>query len=238
MVCLANKTLVNFVRRAQYIAPLHHIKLKGLFSECPRSRSKKFPNKLASNLKLGENRMLASVNHLEALRLLKIEHQDIRDLIDELTGEEMIRPDTIKYGLYSDQKLSFKDLLAHLICYEVYALEAIDEWSIGAKHPIIEAMADYRESTRIHYSGIAQRAHCSLDEMLEEWESTRLQLEEFLSLITEDEWRAPAPYETDEPTDLGGMLEPILVAPPRPMYRHLPVHIPDSIAYINSLRKA
>ena len=37
-------------------------------------------------------------------------------------------------------------------------------------------------------------------------------------------------------SDLGGMIEDILVLPPRPMYRHLPVHIPDAARYIRSLR--
>jgi hypothetical protein len=32
------------------------------------------------------------------------------------------------------------------------------------------------------------------------------------------------------------MLEEIIVTPPRPLYRHLPVHIPDSSEYIRSLR--
>ena len=34
----------------------------------------------------------------------------------------------------------------------------------------------------------------------------------------------------------GGMIEGILVLPPRPMYRHLPVHIPDAARYVRSLR--
>ena len=180
--------------------------------------------------------MLASVERSEALQLLKLEHAEVKALIDELSDEEMTRPDTIKHGLYSDQQCSFKDLLAHLICYEVYAIEAVHDWKTGNKHPVIDAMKDYRESTKIHYGGIADRAHLTLEEQLDEWEQVRTQLESIFDELTDEEWRGQAPYPVDEPTDVGGMLERIIVAPPRPMYRHLPVHIPDSSVYISQLR--
>ena len=178
--------------------------------------------------------MLASVDRTEALRLLKIEHDAVKALIDNLTAEEMTRPDTIRYGLYSDQHLSFKDLLAHLICYEVYAIEAINDWKIKAQHWVIDGIVD--DGMKIHYGGIADRAHLSLDEQLEECRRVYAQLEEMFATLTDTEWRAEAFYPTDYPTDLGGMIERIVVAPPRPMYRHLPVHIPDTEAYIARLR--
>lgn len=181
--------------------------------------------------------MLASVEREEALRLLKIEHDAVRALIAEMTAEEMTEPDTIRHGLYADQACSFKDLLAHLICYEDYALQALEAWWQGEKHWIIDTMDDYRESIKIHYSGIADRAADSLQDVLDEWQDTHATLEATFAQMTDEQWREPAPYATREPTDLGGMLEPILVAPPRPMYRHLPVHIPDPEAYIRSLRR-
>ncbi len=180
--------------------------------------------------------MRASVSPQEALELLKIEHQSVFDLIHELSDEEMTRHDTIRHGLYSDQQCSFKDLLAHLVCYEVYTIEAIEDWNITAKHWVIDAMQDYREGTKIHYGGISQRVSSSLIEQLEEYQTTAKQLEQILADMSDDNWRAEAFYPVDEPTDLGGMIERILVAPPRPMYRHLPVHIPNSKAYITSLR--
>ena len=45
-----------------------------------------------------------------------------------------------------------------------------------------------------------------------------------------------APWADGQDTDLGGMIEGILVLPPRPKYRHLPVHVPDTRAYMRSLR--
>ena len=180
--------------------------------------------------------MLASVSPQEALDLLKTEHEAIRYLIRELSNEEMTRPDTIRYGLYADQQCSFKDLLAHLITYEVYALEAIAAWRVGEKHWISDAMASYQWGKEVHYRGIESRRSLSLQALLDEWESTQADLEATFANFTEEEWRGQAPYEIQHATDFGGMLEAILVAPPRPMYRHLPVHIPDSAAYIQSLR--
>ncbi len=179
--------------------------------------------------------MLASVETDEALRLLAIEHGAVRALIETLSDEEMLLPDTIRYGLYPGQHCSFKDLLAHLITYEAYALEALREWQAGREHWIIEAM--HSRSREIHFGGIAAREGCSLAEVLDEWETTQQGLEDAIAGLSAAQWHGKAPYPTAEPTDLGGMLEVIVVAPPRPMYRHLPVHIPDSDAYIQSLRR-
>ena len=55
-------------------------------------------------------------------------------------------------------------------------------------------------------------------------------------ILTDDDWRRAPSFAMPEPTDLGGMIEGIMVLPPRPMYRHLPVHIPDAGQYIRSLR--
>lgn len=182
--------------------------------------------------------MLATTNPDQAVELLDVEHEAVRALIQTLTAEEMTLPDTIRYGLYPDQKLSFKDLLAHLITYEAYSLEALDEWQQGRKHWISDAMQSASESRRVHFSGIEDRQHKSLDEILDEWETTQAQLKQKIQQLSTEDWRQPAPYPTAEPTDLGGMMEAILVAPPRPLYRHLPVHIPDTLAYIEAIRQA
>jgi hypothetical protein len=182
--------------------------------------------------------MQATTDRATALRLLEVEHNAIRELIDALTDEEKTRPDTIRYGLYSDQRLSFKDLLAHLVTYEVYTLESIEEWMQGRKHPILDILDTYQGGVRVHYGGIEQRAAVPLSGVLEEWETTQARLMQTIGNLSDDQWRSPAPYATDQPTNLGGIVEFILVQPPRPLYRHLPVHIPDSQAYIRSLRRS
>ena len=180
--------------------------------------------------------MRATVDPAEALRLLRIEHQDVSALIDELADDEMTRRDTIRYGLYYDQECSFKDLLAHLICYEAYTVEAIHDWQKGRKHWVIDAVKDARQSREIHYGGIADRANLSLTEQLAEYREVSSKLEAKIAALSAEEWRGMAPYPGDAPTDLGGMVESIMVTPPRPMYRHLPVHVPDVKSYIRSLR--
>lgn len=178
--------------------------------------------------------MLATVNRDLALKNLQIEHDAVRALIDELTDEEKTRPDTIEYGLYADQELSFKDLLAHLICYEAYSLELIDAWKRGEKHWIIDAMQSPSEGRRVHYAGIDDRRGQTLAETLAEWERTQAGLKAAIRNLSDEEWRTPSAQQPQ--LNLGGALEIVLVAPPRPVYRHLPVHIPDSAAYIRKLR--
>jgi hypothetical protein len=180
--------------------------------------------------------MLASANRETALKQLAIEHAAVRALIDELTNEEMTRPDTIQYGLYADQELSFKDLLAHLITYEAYSLETITAWKQGQEHWIVEAMNNPTASRKVHYAGIDDRRSLTLTQILDRWKQTQADLVHSIRALTDDEWSSPAPYRVNRPTNLGGVIEVILVAPPRPLYRHLPVHIPDTAAYIRALR--
>ena len=179
--------------------------------------------------------MRATVDPETAVRLLQEEHQAIRQLIDALTPEQMTRPDTIRHGLYPGQKCSFKDLLAHLICYEAYTLEALESWEAGEKHWITGAMRSPALGREVHFGGIAQRADQSLHMTIEEWQTTAAGLDAAIAGFDAESWRQPAPYEDSVATDLGGMIEEIIVAPPRPLYRHLPVHIPDADAYIRSL---
>jgi hypothetical protein len=180
--------------------------------------------------------MQATVSRTTALEGLDVEHAAVRELIEALTNEEMTRPDTIQYGLYADQQLSFQDLLAHLITYEAYALEAIEAWKRGEKHWIVDAMLSPSRSRDVHYSGIEDRRGQSLGETLEEWERTQANLVEAIGNLSDEEWYSLAPYTVSTPTDLGGIMEIILVAPPRPVYRHLPVHIPDPQVYIRRLQ--
>lgn len=180
--------------------------------------------------------MRATVDRAEALRLLKIEHQAVAALIDELSDEEMTRRDTIQHGMYFDQECSFKDLLAHLICYEVYTVEAIGEWRQGRAHWAIDAVKHPRRGREIHYGGIADRAQLSLGEQLEEYRSLSQALEREIGAMTDADWRSAPSFAIDQAGDLGGMIEGIMVLPPRPLYRHLPVHIPDAAHYIRSLR--
>jgi hypothetical protein len=180
--------------------------------------------------------MLATISHDTAIEQLEVEHAAVRALIETLSDEEMTRPDTIEYGLYWDQELSFKDLLAHLITYEAYALEALAAWDRGNKHPVIDAMETEYGGRQIHFGGIELRRPLTLAQVLDEWESTQARLMQAIRGLTVTDWVASAPFPTSAPMDRGGMLEIILVAPPRPPYRHLPIHIPDTQAYIRKLR--
>lgn len=177
--------------------------------------------------------MRASLDPQTALRLLREEHAAVRELIDTLSADEMTRPDTVRYGLYPGQHYSFKDLLAHLHAYEVHALDALAAWRRGEKHSIVDRVRS--QGRAVHFASTADYEHLSLDEMIAAYNDTADALETVYETMDADEWAQPAPYG-DPHTTLGGMLETIVVAPPRPMYRHLPVHIPDAARYVRRLR--
>ena len=181
--------------------------------------------------------MQASVVRNEALRLLKIEHLAVTELIDILSEEEMTRGDTIRYGLYYDQQCSCKDLLAHLICYEELTLEAVADWKTDAKHWVIDTVKDAHSSRDIHYGCIADREHLSLHTQIAEYRQVSTRLEQALEEMSDAQWHEPAPFAYSGNSNLGGMIESIMVTPPRPMYRHLPVHVPNTAAYIHSIRQ-
>ncbi|MEL7236194.1 MAG: hypothetical protein AAGK74_16940, partial [Chloroflexota bacterium] len=136
---------------------------------------------------------------------------------------------------------SFKDLLAHMNACEGHALEAYEAWEQHREiHPIV---ADVRYRARdVHYASTADRAHLSLPEMIDRYLSTAEKLEQLYANMSGQMWNMPYPMPQRNPNaepvmgDVGGMLESIVVAPPRPLYRHLPVHIPDSDRYINRVR--
>ncbi len=182
--------------------------------------------------------MRATVTVSEALRLLRVEHQAVAALIAALTDEEMTRGDTIKHGLYADQRCSFKDLLAHLICYEAFTLAAITAWQGGRRHWVIDAVRDPVQSRDMHYGGIAERAGTSLAEQLDEYRAVSAALEAAIAGLSDEDWHESPKFQLPRDYDLGGMIESVMVTPPRPMYRHLPVHVPDTDHYIWRLRAA
>jgi hypothetical protein len=112
----------------------------------------------------------------------------------------------------------------------------IAAWMGHQKHWMIDAMQSPTESREVHYAGIEDRRGQTLRETEDEWQRTQTALTDVIRSLNDTQWRSPAPFETRQPLDLAGALEIILVAPPRPAYRHLPVHIPDSAAYIRTLR--
>ena len=80
-----------------------------------------------------------------------------------------------------------------------------------------------------------RRPH-SLAKVLNEWDRTQSGLVAAIMEMTDTDWKSAAPFKNDYPLDQGGMFEIILCVPPRPPYRHLPVHIPDPDAYVRKLR--
>jgi hypothetical protein len=172
--------------------------------------------------------MRATTDSDTALHLLQQEHAETKAIIAELSDDEMTRPNTIRYGLYPDDVWSFRDLLAHMTAYEHHALNATDAFRQGEKHLILDRVVG--DGYRVHKESVSDYVGRSLAEMVAEYESNAEALESLVSEADDAQWREVAAFDAN--TDFGGVIERILVLPPRPLYRHLPVHIPDMDAYI------
>lgn len=186
--------------------------------------------------------MRATVSPREALRILRDEeHAAVKSLIDTLTDAEMTYPDSIDHGLYYDQAYSFKDLLAHMNAYEVHAIDVYEAFE--ANYDLLPIVADVAYRPReVHYASTADRDHLSLSEMIDLYISTASKLERIYANMPGELWNIPIPFPPPEPNltqiavEFGRVLEGIIVAPPRPLYRHLPVHIPDVDRYVRRVR--
>ncbi len=176
--------------------------------------------------------MKATTNAQTALDLLRQEHRATQALIDQLTDAQMTAPDTIRYGLYPDDCWSFRDLLAHMTAYERHALDAVEAFENGEHHPILNRVLT--QGYAVHTASVADRAEMSLSETITEYQDNAAALESLIADASPDQWQAVAPFAAD--TDYGGVIEQLLVLPPRPLYRHLPVHIPNPDAYLRQMR--
>lgn len=171
-----------------------------------------------------------------AWRELEVEHAAIRGLIDALTDEQMTRRDTIDYGLFMGQELSFKDLLAHLMSYEELSLAALADWRAGKKHWAIDTLQNEREAIRVHFEGIAARKPHPLAQVIGDWQRFQAEIVREIREMSDTEWKSPPPFANSYPLDLSGVFEIIICAPPRPPYRHLPVHIPNIDKFLQKMR--
>ena len=74
-----------------------------------------------------------------------------------------------------------------------------------AKHWVIDAMQDYRESAKIHYGGIADREHLTLQEQIDEYQQTAEQLETLISQVclTNNGVKKPSIRQMNRPTSAG-----------------------------------
>jgi len=153
------------------------------------------------------------------------------ELLEGLTDEELTAPATIGGGDWSA-----KDLIGHLATWEEAAVDAIAEIRRG-EPPRIEAY--FREGEegvhRYNAETVPSKRAQSLDEVRRDAGRAHETLLAQIGGMTEEEWAAPVPYETDRRKTLAELLASITGAPKRG-FAHAFAHIPDLEAYVRSLR--
>ncbi len=146
----------------------------------------------------------------EAVHTIEEGHARMRELLDGIRDEAMIRPGTIGGGDWSA-----KDLIGHLAAWEEIALEALGEWRSGRK-PWIEDVFDKAGVDEVNARNQERIAGMGLAEVRSSAEETLRRLVEEIRGMTDEEWRQKTFYETDRRKNLGKLLGSILGAPRYP----------------------
>jgi hypothetical protein len=164
----------------------------------------------------------------EAIRTLDEGHRAVRALVEDLPVDAWVRPGTI-----GDGDWSAKDLVAHLTEWDRYALQTLDEWRRGVR-PWVEYLFEAGAVDRQNAEAVARERDRPLPEVREKAEEVHRELLLELELLTDEEWRARAPYPTERRRTLGALLGSVLGAPRRP-FGHAFAHLPDLEAYVRSV---
>ncbi len=169
------------------------------------------------------------VSRQDALDTLREGHQQVTELLDRLSEDELIRPGTIGGGEWSA-----KDLLGHLTTWEEAALEALGQWREGRVPTIeTEAFASAEGVDRFNATTVEAKAKQSLEEVRTEADRVQAALVHEIETMRDEEWTGRAPYETQRRRHLAELLGSILGAPKRP-FGHAFAHLPDLEAFAQS----
>jgi hypothetical protein len=151
------------------------------------------------------------------------------ELLDQVSQDDLVRPGTIGGGEWSA-----KDLVGHVGTWEEAAMEALSEWRQGLLPTIeTEAFASAEGVDRFNARTVEAKAKLSLAETRAEAERVHAALEHEIETMSDDEWAAGAPYETERRRHLFELLGSVLGAPKRP-FGHAFAHLPDLEAFVRS----
>jgi hypothetical protein len=169
----------------------------------------------------------------EAVATLREGHGRVTELVDQLSEDDVIRPATVGGGDWSA-----KDLLAHITTWEEAALQALAEWREGRRPTIeAEAFASDEGVDRFNAATVEAKAKLPMADVRAEAERVHAALVHEIEAITDEEWSARAPYETERRRRLVELLGSILGAPKRP-FGHAFAHLPDLEDVVRSTAEA
>ena len=173
---------------------------------------------------------MADLSRDQAVAELEDGQRRIDQLLQGLSEEDLIRPATIGGGDWSA-----KDLIGHVATWEEAAVDAVADIRRG-EVPKIEGY--FREGEagvhRFNAETVSAKAELPLSEVRDRAAGAHETLIGQIRAMTDDEWTARVPYESERRRTLAGLLGSITGAPKRP-FGHAFAHIPDLEAFVSSL---
>jgi hypothetical protein len=171
--------------------------------------------------------MLATVDRQSALATIRAEHAKVRALVASESEESLAADGRISRGLFPGQESSVRALLGHVQLWESIALEALHAFQLGARPWICDKAYDtFEAGAKINLESDALKREWSVLRSVQSWAYSAACLEAALDRLSDAEWTAPAPYRSEPPENLGGLLESLLTAPREKPFEHLANHLP------------
>jgi hypothetical protein len=169
---------------------------------------------------------MANLSRTEAIKALDGNYTKLADLLNGLSDEDLLHPKTIGGGDWSA-----RDLMSHIAYWEELALEALNDWRAG-RQPNVELIFE----TSVDDANAGDQARWTGRSLQEVRNRAMVHQQLVIALLhlTDEEWRAKAPYPTKRRETVGVLLGSILGAPKRP-FDHALAHLPDLQAYVSSL---
>jgi len=171
-----------------------------------------------------------AIGRHEALRTIEEGWTDLDALFGRLSDRAFAKPASIGGGEWSAQ-----DLLGHIATWEAIALAALGDWREGKRPWIEDVFAADGGIDELNAKTVTEKRDLSLEAIRSDSERIHWRLAEELIRLSDGEWTARAPYETERRQRLGELLGSIMGAPKRP-FGHAFAHVPDLEAYVTSLR--
>ncbi|MCA1727155.1 MAG: DinB family protein [Actinobacteria bacterium] len=163
----------------------------------------------------------------EALTTLRDLRAHVLELLARVPGSEHTRP-----GIGGGD-WSVKDLLGHLAFWEELALEAIGAWGRGERPRAETYFAGQAAAIdAANAEDQARKRPWDYEEVRTAADDTHARLLMAIESMSDEDWRAKAPYPTERRDRMGSMLGSILGAPQLP-FGHASAHLPDLEAFLS-----
>ena len=172
---------------------------------------------------------MADLTRDEALATLAEGQRRVDELLAGVSHDDLVRPATIGGGDWSA-----KDLIGHLATWEEASIDAIADVRRGRVPAIETTFGQEGGVDRYNAERIPELAALSLEQVRDRASATHETLSSLIRDMSDQEWFARVPYETERRRTLANLLGSITGAPKRP-FGHAFAHLPDLQGFIRTL---